>query len=56
MLQGMRDYLREMNVSQRLADDMLVIEPENNHILTEAELKAYRLVGIDPAVRQRRAN
>src|ERR1700692_2460228 len=35
MLQDMRDYLREMNVSQRLADDMLATEPENNHILTE---------------------
>ena len=55
MLQDMRDYLREMNVSQRLADDMLATEPENNHILTEAELKAYRLMGVDPAERQRRA-
>jgi ATP-dependent protease ClpP protease subunit len=55
MLQDMRAYLREMNVSQRLADDMLATEPENNHILTETELKAYRLAGVDPAEQQRRA-
>ena len=55
MLQDMRDYLREMNVSQRLADDMLATEPENNHILTETELRAYRLTGVDPAEQQRRA-
>src|SRR6202165_3264803 len=53
-LQDMRSYLREMNVSQRLADDMLATEPENNRILTEAELKAYRLMGVDPAEQQRR--
>jgi ATP-dependent protease ClpP protease subunit len=54
-LQDMRSYLREMNVSPRLADDMLATEPEHNHILTLAELKAYRLVGTDPAEQQRRA-
>jgi hypothetical protein len=54
-LQDMRSYLREMNVSQRLADDMLATEPENNHILTETELRAYRLTGVDPAEQQRRA-
>ncbi len=54
-LQDLRSYLREMNVSQRLADDMLATEPENNHILTETELRAYRLTGIDPAEQQRRA-
>jgi hypothetical protein len=51
----MRSYLREMNVSPRLADDMLATEPENNHILTETELWAYRLTGVDPAEQQRRA-
>ncbi len=55
MLQEMRAYLREMNVPQRLADDMLAVEPENNHILTEAELKSYRLAGVDPGEQQRRA-
>jgi hypothetical protein len=54
-LQDMRSYLREMNVSPRLADDILATEPENNHILTETELRAYRLTGVDPAEQQRRA-
>jgi hypothetical protein len=45
-LQDMRSYLREMNVSPRLADDMLATEPENNHILTETEIRAYRLTGV----------
>jgi ATP-dependent protease ClpP protease subunit len=54
-LQDMRSYLREMNVSPRLADDMLATEPEQNHILTETELRAYRLIGVDPAEQQKRA-
>jgi ATP-dependent protease ClpP protease subunit len=54
-LQDMRSYLREMNVSPRLADDMLATEPEHNHILSETELRAYRLIGVDPAEQQRRA-
>jgi hypothetical protein len=41
MLQDIRLYLREMNVSERLADDMLATEPERVHILTKAELKSY---------------
>jgi hypothetical protein len=54
-LQDMRSYLREMNISPRLADDMLATEPEHNHILTQTELRAYRLIGVDPAEQQRRA-
>ena len=37
-LQDMRSYLREMNVSPRLADDMLATEPEHNHILPKPSL------------------
>jgi hypothetical protein len=55
MLQGMRGYLREMNVSEKLADDMLATEPEKMRILTQAELTAYGLAGVDPAERERRA-
>jgi hypothetical protein len=55
MLQEMRTYLREVNVPQRLADDMLAIEPENNRILTKAELKSYRLAGVDADEQQTRA-
>jgi hypothetical protein len=42
MLQDMRAYLREMDVSQRLADDMLVVESQRVRILTRAELKGFR--------------
>ncbi len=55
VLQDMRVYLREMNITDRLADDMLATEPENAHILTQAELKAYGLAGVDPAEQQARA-
>jgi Clp protease len=55
MLQDMRIYLREMNVSERLANDMLATEPERVHVLTGAELKSYGLAGLDPAEQQRRA-
>jgi hypothetical protein len=54
-LQEMRAYLREVHVPQRLADDMLAVEPENNRILTEAELKSYRLAGVDADEQQTRA-
>jgi ATP-dependent protease ClpP protease subunit/predicted ester cyclase len=55
MLQEIRSYLRETNVPQRLADDMLAIEPENNRILTRPELKSYGLTGVDPVEQQARA-
>jgi len=55
MLQDIRAYLREMNVSERLADDMLAIEPERVRVLTPAELKGYGLAGLDPVEQQRRA-
>jgi hypothetical protein len=44
-LQDMRSYLRAMNVSPRLADDMLATEPEHNHILTEALSHRRRIDG-----------
>jgi C4-dicarboxylate-specific signal transduction histidine kinase len=55
MLQNMRAYLREMNVSERLADDMLATEPEKVRILTQAELTRYGLANVEPAEQQRRA-
>jgi hypothetical protein len=55
MLQDIRIYLRDMNVSGRLADDMLATEPERLRILTEAELKSYGLAGTDSEEQQRRA-
>jgi hypothetical protein len=55
MLQDIRAYLREMDVSAQLADDMLATEPERIHVLTQAELKEYGLARVDPAEQQRRA-
>ena len=55
MLQDMRAYLREMNVPERLADDMLAIEPHRVRVLTQAALTEYGLANVDPAEQQRRA-
>jgi hypothetical protein len=55
MLQDMRAYLREMNVSERLADDMLAVEPQRIKVLTSAELADYGLARVDPTEQQRRA-
>jgi ATP-dependent protease ClpP protease subunit len=55
MLKELRAYLREMNVSSRLADDMLATEPERVRYLTLVELKDFGLGRVDPAEQQRRA-
>jgi hypothetical protein len=55
ILHGMRVYLREMNVSDRLADDMLAVAPEHVRILTEVELREYSLLGVDSVEQERRA-
>jgi hypothetical protein len=55
LLVDIRAYLREMNVSEQLADAMLAIEPERMHVLTGSELRRYGLAGVDPAEQQRRA-
>ena len=43
MLHDMRDYLREMNLPDLLADEMLRIEPDRVRKLARAELNAYGL-------------
>ena len=48
MLQEIRSYLREMNVSERLADDMLAIEPANVRYLSRNQLESYGLRTVDP--------
>jgi ATP-dependent protease ClpP protease subunit len=48
LLQEIRSYLREMNVSDRLADDMLAIPPDKVRYLSDKELDAYGLSGTDP--------
>jgi hypothetical protein len=48
MLQEIRSYLREMNVSERLADDMLAIGPANVRYLSRKQLEDYGLGAVDP--------
>jgi hypothetical protein len=55
LIKDIRAYLREMNVSEQLVDDMLAVEPEQGRILTQAELKVYGLSGTDPSERERQA-
>src|SRR6266404_5372364 len=45
MLKEIRAYFREMDVSTRLADDMLATEPKSVHILTHEEINKYGLGG-----------
>jgi hypothetical protein len=47
-LDEMKSYLREMNVSERLAEAMLRVDPENMRILSETELESYGLTLFDP--------
>lgn len=44
-----RAYLREMNMSDQLADAILSIPPYDVKFLTIQEATDYRLVGTDPA-------
>jgi hypothetical protein len=55
MLKDISAYFREMDVSKRLADEMLATEPEKVHILTHEEIKKYGLARLDAAEQQRRA-
>lgn len=48
MLQELRAYLREMNVSERLADDMLAIDPADVRYLSINQLDDYGLRWTDP--------
>jgi ATP-dependent protease ClpP protease subunit len=48
MLQEIRAYLREMNVSERLADDMLAIDPADVRYLSINQLYDYGIKGVDP--------
>jgi len=48
LLQAIRSYLREMNVSERLADAMFRVAPEDIRLLSSAELESYGLTQSDP--------
>jgi hypothetical protein len=52
MTEGIRSYLREMNISDRLADDMMVVPPEKVRFLSVAELAGYGLQIIDPVTEE----
>ena len=50
----LRAYFAEMDVSETLLDAMLAVPPSEMRILGEAELLAYRLVGEDSNIEERR--
>jgi hypothetical protein len=52
MLNDIRSYFREMNVSEQLADAMLRIEPEHMRLLNDAALNGYGLTYEDPIARE----
>jgi ATP-dependent protease ClpP protease subunit len=52
MTEKIRSYLKEMNVSERLADDMMIVPPEKMRFLSSDELTQYGLSFIDPAVKE----
>jgi ATP-dependent protease ClpP protease subunit len=45
---ALREYAAEMNISERLIDDMLVVPPENIRWLSEEDRKSYGLAFLDP--------
>lgn len=52
MTEEFRSYLREMNVSDRLADDMMVVSPEEVRFLSSKELISYGLGFVDPVAKE----
>ena len=48
MLQDLRTYFSEMDISEQLADDMLRIEPSNIRLLNDAALVRYGITPTDP--------
>jgi ATP-dependent protease ClpP protease subunit len=48
MTEQIRSYFREMNISERLADDMMIVGPERVRFLSSAELASYGLGIVDP--------
>jgi hypothetical protein len=48
MLRELREYFREMNVSEQFADAMLRIPPERIKLLREEDLAGYGITPVDP--------
>jgi len=49
MAAKLRAYLAEMNIPERLADEMIRTPPESVRFLTREEAEQYGLLGDDPA-------
>lgn len=56
MISRMKVYADEMDLSERLIDEMMSIPPEQIKILSEAELVQYRLSGVDASFDEKRTN
>jgi ATP-dependent protease ClpP protease subunit len=54
MTEQIRAYLKGMNVSDKLADDMMIVPPENIRFLSANELVNYGLGSIDPVKKEAR--
>ena len=52
MLQNMRAYLREMNLSEGLADAMLQVNPEQMRVLNRTEMAKFGLTEVDPVAQE----
>jgi ATP-dependent protease ClpP protease subunit len=52
MTEQIRSYFREMNVSERLADDMMIVPPEKVRFLSPNELTGYGLDFVDPVTKE----
>lgn len=52
MTEDIRSYLREMNVSEKLADDMMAVEPEEVQYLSISQLTNYGLGIVDPVAKE----
>lgn len=51
-LDNIREYLREMNVSQNLVDDLLFVAPDKVRYLSPIELINYGITEVDPVERE----
>jgi hypothetical protein len=56
MISRMKVYADEMDLSERLIDEMMSIPPEQIKILSFAQLAEYRLSGVDASFDEKRTN
>lgn len=55
VLEQSRKYFFEMNIPEKLADDMFAVEPEYNKILSQQMLTQYRLDQIDIGLKEKQS-